>query len=157
MTISKRRILTLFIQCLTITALSQESGARDSSLIQGVLTGKFIIIHSKEKIDQKFLAFLRKNRGINLRLVNPGQPFNDTDLIMNDLPKHELVFATKNPEGINFIVYGNGNGAAQNICLIYSKIGRSKFITSTIRVDDSVNSLERLKAAIDNDSYDVLH
>lgn len=122
--------------------------ADKSMLANSFLNFEYKIFNSFNKIDKHFLSLLKSEKGVDLSMVNPGQEYNKTDVVIKGLPNKRLLMIGKSIKQVNFVLYENGGNAVYNICFVYKKIRKGYYDIAVLRLDNDVNSMEKLRDAI---------
>ena len=142
-------ILTLIISFSFVKlSLGQHLKNVDKELSGDLLNWEYKIFNSTKEIDKHLVRLLKKEKKIELILVNPDEEFNKTDVIIPGLPNKRLIMIGKNLDNANFILYENGGNALYNVCFIYKRTKKNHYDIVALRLSNDINSLEKLRDAI---------
>jgi hypothetical protein len=145
-----QRLISLLIIPYAFAKLSVAQHLTDTgaALADDLLRVEYKIFNSKKEIDKNLKSLLKKERNMDLELVNPGEEFNRTDMVIEGLPNKRLIIIGKSSEQIDFILYEHGGNALYNVCLIYKKTKKKHYDIVGLRFNSEINSLEKLRDAI---------
>lgn len=128
-----------------------------SILADSFLNFEYKSFNSFNKIDKHFLSLLKSEKRVDLSMVNPRQEFNKTDVVIKGLPNKRLIMIGKSINQVNFILYENGGNTIYNVCFIYKKIRKGYYDIAVLRLKNDVNSMEKLRDAIQLKKFIVIN
>lgn len=111
-----------------------------------IVIAQFSLVNDLKKIDPEILnLFYSKVRPDYI--ANRGEPFNSTDVIVNDRPARRFVLAGSG-QGIWFILYEHGGIAYHHDLVIFSKNGHWQIAAVAQGTVKGETDFESLKQAI---------
>jgi len=145
-----QKVILILIIGFSFVKLSLGQHLKDVGieLSDDLLNREYNIFNSTKEIDKQLVRLLKKEKKMELILVNPGEEFNKTDVIIRGLPNKRLIMIGKNLDNVNFILYENGGNALYNVCFIYKRTKKNHYNIVALRLSNDINSLEKLKDAI---------
>jgi len=148
-------VIILFISLKSaLTVQSQKVDSSKIKLIEDVMTNEYKIYYSKEKVDKRFLKYLKKKRHVDMEMVNPGELYNETDVVMDNFPMLRLILFGKGGNGTNLILYESGGGNASfTYALIYKRYNR--FYNTVLIRTKKLYTIDKFKEAIKNKQYEI--
>ena len=151
----KLMMIYTFIHLLLAGSVYAQAARTDSSLIGNLLSGEYDLFYSTDAIDKKLKQILKNTMNWDLTLVNPDEVYNVTDVVIQGLPDKRLILGGKSSASVDFFIYESRPGRG-NVCLIYQRNAKNKFRIAALRLDDDINSFERLRKAIVDKDYEVI-
>jgi hypothetical protein len=143
------KIVFCFIIQFAFLQLCFAQHITDKSIIaDSFLNFEYKIFNSFDEIDKHFLRLLKSEKGVDLSMVNPGKEYNKTNVVIKGLPNKRLIMIGKSIKKVNFVLYENGGNAVYNICFVYKKIKRRYYDIAVLRLDNDIDSMEKLRDAI---------
>ena len=111
-----------------------------------IVIAQFSLVNDLKKIDPEVLnLFYSKVRPDYI--ANRGEPFNSTDVIVNDHPARRFVLAGS-AQGIWFILYEHGGVAYHHDLVVFSKNGHWQIAAVVQGAMKGESDFESLKQAI---------
>jgi hypothetical protein len=128
MIVKKVGLLFIF-QILFIGYNMSQDTLNGNVLINDMLVNRYELFFTKDKIDRALIKKLKRDRKVDLSMVNPNEEFNKTDMVIKGFPNKRLIFVGKGQDHSEFLFYENGGNALYNICLIYRKSKKNHYET----------------------------
>lgn len=153
--------ISLYIILLAHFGITNVNVAQDlkdpgTTLLENMLSQEFRVFNRVDKIDPRFLKFMKKKMNVELSFVNPEEPFNSTDMVIEGLPNKRLIISGTGVSQTDFILLENGGNALYNSCFIYKERKKGYYDILVLRFNPDINSLEKLRNAIRSKEFTVL-
>ncbi len=147
------KLLCVIVICFLLRSVSFAQMAEMNALPDSISHDRFILYSEVSKIEKKFVRFFERTSKKSLRMVNPTDTFNFTDLASSNPPNKRLIFGGKSASHTGFIVYQQGGNAQQYFCIVYKK-QKKGYSYQLIRLKGFVDDIQELKSAISSREFE---
>jgi hypothetical protein len=148
----KRACAIIVIILIKVVAYAQK--AETNGLPDSILAVGFKVSNEVNKMDKRFVRFFERTSRESLKMVNPKDTFNFSDLKTAAPHNKRLIFLGEGTGKINLIVYQQGGNAQQCFCLIY-KENKKRCSYQLIRLNEFVKTIQELKEAVSQDRFNA--
>lgn len=146
----KKAYVILVVLLMSVVGYAQKTDATD--LVDSISTIEFRVYLDVSKMKKKFARFFERTSKQSLKMVNPGDTFNFSDLKSSAPADKRLIFLGEGRSNTGVIVYQQGGNAQQYFCIIYKKSGRA-YSYQLIRLNESVTGIQELREVISKDGF----
>jgi len=129
----------------------------DKELVNQFKEESYKLYYAAGEIDSRLIKYMRDEKNYDLVMVDSGEVFNPSDMIIKDFPNKRLIVAGTGNNTLNFILFEYGENMSHHTCVLYRKHPSKKYTVSLLSISDSVSSFEELKKAIVSQSFRLIN
>lgn len=139
-----RKILCIFLLCLPLFCAGQGEGPlQPENLLLEFNNSEFKIYRNLEKVPKSFFRYFNRN-GWNLKMVEYGKDYNNTDIQTDLLPNAMLIELGVSENNLFVLLFDHGGYGVARRAFIFKPI-KKKFIVKELLLERTVDSIAILK------------